>query len=456
MKRTGRATQSVPQSPGRRRFLAASLAAGGATIIPASVLGRTSQAPPSQQIRVGVVGLGSRGFNLVDDLLAEQDARIVALCDVDSLHHRDRPWGQGPAFGRDPARRKVEKHYGEKSAAEGLFLSGDFRQLCARDDIDAIVVATPDHWHALVAIAAIRAGKDVYCEKPLAHQFAEGQAICREAARHKTVFQVGSQQRSSDEFRRAVELVLNGHIGKVTAVEVGLPSGYPEPMGDPTIEQPPSHLDYELWCGPAPKLPYMRARHHRWWRGHLAFGGGVLMDWIGHHNDIAQWALGEALGGPQRVEAVGWTFPPTDIYNTPHHYQIRCLYAGGIASTISDAHRTGTRWIGEEGWVFVDRGKLEASDPAWTKKGFDPGKIRLGPSPGHMRNFLDCVASRRQCVAPPEIALRSITPGLLGYVSNAVGRALRWDSQQQRILEDDEAQKTLMSSSFRPPWSLEG
>jgi predicted dehydrogenase len=308
----------------------------------------------------------------------------------------------------------------------------------------------------MVAVDAVRAGKDVYCEKPVAHTFAEGQAICRAVAKNKAVFQVGSQQRSTAEFRKAVELIRNGHLGKVKTVEVGLPSGYPEPMGDATIEEPPEHLDYELWCGPAPKLPYMRARHHRWWRGHLAFGGGVLMDWIGHHNDIAQWALGEHRGGPQTVEAVDWTFPETEIYNTPHHYQIRCQYAGGIASTISDATPVGAKWIGDDGWIFVARGKLQASDPRWTEKGFDPGQFKLGDAPVHMRNFLDCVKSREECVAPAEIALRSITPGLLGYVSNALGRPLRWDAAAERILDDEEAEKTLKTFSYRKPWTLEG
>lgn len=435
------------------------MAAGAAaSIVPASALGRASQAPPSERIRVGVVGLGSRGFNLIDDVLPEDDAQIVAVCDVDSIHYRDRPWGQGTAFGCRPAQKKIEGYYARQASTRrfrGLRVTGDYRELVAGDDVDAVIVATPDHWHALVAIDSIRAGKDVYCEKPLAHTFTEGQAICREVARHKAVFQVGSQQRSTAEFRTAVELVLNGLIGKVKSVEVGLPSGYPKPMGDPAIVEPPDHLDYEFWCGPAPKLPYMRARHHRWWRGHLAFGGGVLMDWIGHHNDIAQWALGEHRGGPQVVEAVDWTFPDTEIYNTPHHYQIRCQYAGCITSTISDATPVGTKWIGEDGWIFVTRGKLEASDRRWTKKDFDPGKTKLGPSPSHMRNFFDGVKSREECAAPPDIALRSITPGLLGYVSNALGRPLRWDAAAERILDDAEADKALRTFAYRKPWTLE-
>jgi len=327
---------------------------------------------------------------------------------------------------------------------------------CAREDIDAVVIATPDHWHALVSLESLRAGKDVYCEKPLTHRFHEGQLIYREVARRKAVFQVGSQQRSDARFRQAVELVCNGHIGKVRQVEVGLPPGYAKPQGDTTITAPPEHLDYDFWCGPAPKLPYMRARHHRWWRGHLAFGGGVLMDWIGHHNDIAHWALGMDRSGPLEVAAVGWTLPETDVYNTPHHYQIHCKYPGDVTSTISDTHRVGTKWIGADGWVFVNRGRLEASDPRWTQPAFDRGPIRVYESPGHMRNFLDGVKSRKPCVAPAETAHRSITPGHLGYVANAVQRPLRWDAEHERVVGDDQADKLLKEVAYRKPWEFTG
>ena len=443
----------------RRDFLSLTATCAAASIVPASAFGKGVRKTPSETLRIGVVGVGSRGFNLVDDVLREDDARIVAVCDVDSIHYRDRTWGQGRSYGRKPAQKKIAEFYAKEGSAkqvQGPDTYSDYRELLERDDIDAVIVGTPDHWHALVAIDAMRAGKDVYCEKPLGHTFAEGQAIYREAAKQKAVFQVGSQQRSGAEFRKAVELVRNGHLGKVKTVEVGLPAGYPEPMGDATVEEPPRHLDYDFWCGPAAKLPYMRARHHRWWRGHLAFGGGVLMDWIGHHNDIAQWALGEHRGGPEVVEAVGWTFPETDIYNTPHHYQIRCEYAGGIVSTIGDMHRVGTKWIGEDGWVFVTRGKLEASDPAWAKKDFDVGEFRLDVSPGHMRNFFDCIKSRGECAAPAEIAHRSITPGFLGYVSNATGRPLKWDAKGEKVVGDEEADKLLKSFSYRKPWTLEG
>ena len=185
-----------------------------------------------------------------------------------------------------------------------------------------------------------------------------GQAVYREVQKRQAVFQTGSQQRSDRLFRRAVELVRNGVLGQVHTIKVGQQAGYAQPMGDSKLEKVPRQLNYDFWCGPSQVLPYMRARHHRWWRGHSAYGGGVLMDWIGHHNDIAHWALGLDESGPEEVEAIDWTFPETDIYDTPVRYTIRCKYAGGVSSTISSENPAGLELIGSEGSVFVNRGKL--------------------------------------------------------------------------------------------------
>lgn len=433
----------------RRRFLQTSAAAVAApAILPARVLGNAGAAPPSERITLGVIGLGARGFNLLNALLEQPDAQIVAICDVDSHHYRDRPWGKGQAYGREPAKKKIE----QRSGARGVAVTKDFREVCARDDVDAVVVATPDHWHALCTLEALRNGKDVYCEKPVTHTFHEGQLVYREAAKRKAVFQTGSQQRSDVRFRRAVELVRNGHLGRVRRVEVGLPPGYDSPQGDPAAADPPDHLDYDWWCGPAPMLPYMRARHHRWWRGHTAYGGGVLMDWIGHHNDIAHWALDVDRSGPERVEAVDWSFPRTDVYDTPHHYEIRCEYPGGVTTSISSRHSRGATFIGEDGRVYVTRGRLRASDSRWIRKDFDPGPETVYRSDDHVRNFLDCVKSRRACIAPAETAHRSVTPGHLGYVSHRLGRPLRWDADKEKVVGDDRANELLHKHDYREPW----
>lgn len=436
---------SAPRRVSRRTFLAV----GAASISMPSIVPNFANAAPGERINVGVIGLGSRGFNLIDDLLAASDAQIVAVCDVDKLHYRDQPWGKGRKFGLKAAQEYIEQKSGSRSGVSGY---SDYHEVCLREDIDAVIVATPDHWHAICTLGALQNGKDVYCEKPVTHTFREGQTVYQEVANQKAIFQTGSQQRSDWRFRRAVELVRNGHLGRIQSIEVGLPPGYEAPQGDPKVTLPPEHLDYDFWCGPAPKLPYMRARHHRWWRGHRAFGGGVLMDWIGHHNDIAHWALDLDHSGPTRVEAVGWTFPQTNIYNTPHHYEIRCEYANGTKSSIGNGHSIGTRFVGDEGWAFVTRGKITASRKEWTDPNYDPGQEKVYESDNHMRNFLNGVRSRTACICPAETGHRSITPGHLAYVSQKLNRPLNWNPEEEVVIDDSDANKLLQAQDYREPW----
>ena len=432
----------------RRKMLASGIAAVAPIVVsPRAVL---AQNAPSNQIGLGVVGLGARGVYVMNQFMRQPDVRVVAICDVDSSHYRDRDPGKGPAFGLDPIKAKVDERYQESGS--GVFATKDFRQLCSRDDVDAVLIATPDHWHALCTQESVRNRKDVYCEKPVTHTFHEGQQIYRALADSDVVFQTGTQQRSDAKFRRAVELVRNGHLGKITNVEVGLPPGYGEPQGDPTVTDPPKSLDYNLWCGPSPMLSYMRARHHRWWRGHTAYGGGVLMDWIGHHNDIAHWALDLDRLGPTKVEAVNWVAAKTDIYDTPADYEIRCEYPNDVKTSISNRHKLGTRFVGEKGWVYVTRGKMLASNPQWIADEFEVGTGRVYRSDNHIRNFLDCVKSRKACVAPAETAHRSITPGHLSYVSHQLGRALQWDAKNEVVIDDAAANELLQKNEYRD-WS---
>ena len=283
----------------RRCFLKTSVltAVSAPTIIHSSALGQAGKPAPSNRITVGLVGCGGRGVGVMNSFLREPNAQVIATCDPYETHYRGQ--GKGRALGRKPAAEMVGKKYGSKPCDT----YADYRDLCARDDIDVVIVATPDHWHAVQALEALRNGKDIYCEKPVTHFFAEGQALYREVAKRGAIFQTGSQQRSATVFRNAVELVRNGLIGKVKEVQVGLPKGPDKIKGDPTEEDRSGREDYQHWTGPAPMLPYVHARHHQMWRVHLAYGGGQLMDWIGHHNDIAHWGLGEDQGGPIRVEA---------------------------------------------------------------------------------------------------------------------------------------------------------
>jgi len=447
-------TTRAPNNATRRAFLK-SLSA--AAIISAWGCAGPQRLSPNERIRVGFVGLGGRGYVLLRQFYSQPDVDIVALCDVQSEHYRDRPWGQGTAFGHHAAKAALYEAYASEAKSRTrpeIRLYSDYRVLCAQSDIDAVVIATPDHWHALCTLDALEHRKDVYCEKPLTHTFREGRLVYRAAKKSGSVFQVGSQQRSAPEFRRAAELVRNGHIGPVRLVEVGLPAGYAEPMGNTTVENPPDNLDYDMWTGPAEKLPYMRARHHRWWRGHTAYGGGNIMDWIGHHNDIAHWALDLDDSGPAQVEAVDWVYPNTDIYNVPNEFTIRCAYANSVESTISSRNATGTKWLGDDGWVHVDRGILKASDKRWLADDFNVGDKHVYHSPGHVRDFLDSMRTRDECIAPPETGHRAITPGHLAFVSQTLGRPLNWDPQREAVIGDKEAQRLLNRVEYRHPWKL--
>ncbi|MBI4606200.1 MAG: Gfo/Idh/MocA family oxidoreductase [Planctomycetes bacterium] len=424
----------------RRRFLGAAAGALAAPyVVPSSVLGLGGAAPPSDRIVMGVIGLGGMGSGNARAFMGQKDCQVVAVCDVDVKHLEE-------------AAANVNKHYANNDCKK----YSDFRELLARADIDAVVVATPDHWHALCAIAAVRAKKDVYCEKPVTHTFAEGQALVAAVKQHGRILQVGSQQRSEWGFRRAVELVTNGKIGKVKRVEVGLPTGHKKAEGDTKPQDPPPHVDYDFWCGPSPKLAYVPARLHWNWRWHLSYGGGQLMDWIGHHNDIAHWGLGRDESGPIEVKAAGFEYPEDrTVWNSAWNYEVLCTFDDGVTSSISNRHPMGCKWIGEAGWVHVDRGRLEASDPAWVKKEHDPGPKKAYESNDHRGNFLACVRSRKPTICPAEVAHRSITPGHLGLLSESLGgRAIRWDPKEERVIGDSEAEKRLKSVDFRKPWAL--
>ena len=434
----------------RRRFLKSSAAVvlGAPAIIPSSALGQAGKPAPSQRIAVGLIGCGARGVGVMKSFLNEPSVQVVAVCDPYKLHYRGRK--EGRALGCQPAAEAVGKKYGTKPCDT----YADYRRLCERKDIDAVIIATPDHWHAVQALESLRNGQDVYCEKPVTHFFPEGQALYREVAKRKAIFQTGSQQRSAGNFHRAVELIRNGLIGKVKEVHIGLPKGPAEIRGSVTLEDRSGREDYQLWTGPAPMLPYVHARHHQMWRLHLAYGGGQLMDWIGHHNDIAHWALGEDQGGPTRVEARNFNWSPVPVYKAPVNYEVHCEYAGGIRSSIGTHNPMGARFIGEDGWVYVNRGKLDVSNRDWLKPGFVPGEFKAYKSANHVRNFLDCIRSRKPAICPAETAHRSITPGHLGYVSEALGRALNWDPKTEQVIGDSEAQALLTKMHHRKPWTL--
>lgn len=431
----------------RRGFLTTTASTLAAPyIIPSTVLGKNTVAP-SERITLGIVGVKGVGSYNSKVFLRYPDAKIIALCDVDSKV-------------LDTRVGEINEKAGNKDCAKYR----DFREMIARDDIDAVCIATPDHWHALICIAAAEAGKDIYCQKPITHTFAEGQAVVQAVKKNGVIFQVGSQQRSRADFRQACELVLNGHIGKVKHIEVGLPTGHMSATDayaghkthHITEQTPPAHLDYNAWCGPSPKLPYIPARVHFHWRWHSAFGAGQLMDWIGHHNDIAHWSLGRDYSGPVEVQAMNFTFPDKDsIYDTAVDYEVWSKYDDGVSISCANKYPNGTKWIGEDGWIFCARSKFTASQTSWTKPDYDPGPKKLYHSPEHHRNFLDGVKSRQPCVCPAEVGHRSITPGHLGLLSQALGgREIHWDPVTETVLNDPEASLLLKRVDYRTPWAL--
>jgi len=436
----------------RRRFISATTAALAApTFIPAGALGQNGRPAPSNRIVIGIVGWGMMGPGNTQGLMAEKDCQVVAACDLDK-----RPLKQ--------AVDAINKHYDNTDCKA----YHDYREMVARDDIDAVMLAVPDHWHALTAVEAASRKKDIYGEKPLARTIAEQQAIVKAVQKNNRIWQTGSWQRSVDNFHKAAEIVRNGLIGKVTQVEVGLPGGhvdFKKTADKMQPSQPPPELDYEFWTGPSKMLPYIEGRVHMNWRWHYNYGGGQLLDWIGHHGDIAHWGLDFDDSGPMEIEGKG-EFPPEDaVWNTCAKYRITLKYPKDVTMTIAGGYpdiKMGTKWIGADGWVWVDRGGFEASNPEWKQWKEVPenlAKVRLyrsGPvlnQHAHYRNFLDCVKSRKPTVTPVETAHHSAISGHLSLIAMLVGRKIKWDAKEERIVGDDEASK-LLTRSYRAPWML--
>jgi predicted dehydrogenase len=454
----------------RRHFLAATGLAVAAPTLFSSCATKSSNRPaPSGRISVGVVGWGMQGPGNTNELLGLSDVQVVAACDLDKNHLQT-------------ALDTINGHYKNQDAKP----YHDYREMLARKDIDAVMLAVPDNWHALVATEAANNKKDIYGEKPLARTIAEQQAIVKAVKKNHCIWQTGSWQRSQAPFRKAAEIVRNGLIGKVTRVEVGLPNGhydfagtapallakFPNSPKDPeyltkvvpgspdwniAVTPPAPELDYEFWLGPARPDPYINARVHMNWRWNYNIGGGQLLDWIGHHGDIAHWGLGFDNNGPSEIEGHG-EFPPSDaIWNTSGKYRITLKYPEDITMIIAGGYddiRSGTKWIGTEGWVWVDRGGYDASTLDWFMKiPEDRYKVKLYQTKSHMRNFIDCVKSRQPTIAPVETAHHSAIPGHLGLISMLVGRKIKWDVAKERILGDPEASK-LLTRPYRQPWKL--
>ena len=434
---------SKRRSFSRRSFLRRSAALAGTTlafptIAPSSALGLGESVAPSNRIVLGAIGTGSMGTGDLNGFLGTPDVQVVAVCDVDRKHG-------------ERARDLVNRKYGNKDCAETV----DFREVIDRGDLDAIMTALPDHWHALPAIRAAEAGLDIHGQKPFARSIREGRAMVEAVERYGRIWQTGSQQRSDGKFRRACELVRNGRIGKVKYAEVGLPYGGSNDRKPPM--QPPPNLDYDWWIGPAPMRPYtdFGGQGVHWhWRWILDYSGGQLTDWAGHHIDICHWGLGLDRTGPVSIEGSG-KYPADGLYNAPYSYRFTCKYANGVEVLVADNRQVkqGAKWYGEDGWIHVNRGGLSAEPASILDEVIGPNETRLYESPGHKRNFLDCVKSRRETICPAEVGHRSISVGLLGEIAMLTGRKIRWNPDTEEILDDPGA-SALLGRSYREPWVL--
>jgi myo-inositol 2-dehydrogenase/D-chiro-inositol 1-dehydrogenase len=443
----------------RRSFMktaaAASTAVAVPTIIPASALGKDGRPAPSERMTLGCIGNGNNGMNWMRNFLSDDRVQVVAVCDVNKY---SKGYWADREGGRDVARAEVNKRYQNQSLTEKDCYP-DFRELLARKDIDAVQIATPDHWHALHVIHAARAGKHIYGQKPLSLTIREGRMMSDAVKKAGVTFQTGSQQRSSIHFRKGIELVRNGFIGKVHTIKVGLPGGHPDynKHGREKEETPvPEGLDYKLWLGPAPEAFYCPARLHVNWRWNLDYSGGQVTDWGAHHIDIAQWAMKNQKTGPVSFTNLKGHFPPrSELYNTADRYDWECTYKDGLKLLVGTGQKGGVTFEGEDGkWIHTNRGRLQSNPEDIVKSKIDDSMERVYVSNDHVRNFVDCVFSGKEPIAPIEDAHRTISIAHLGNIALQLEReTLNWNPEKEVVVNDVAANK-MLSRPYRAPWKL--
>ncbi len=424
----------------RRRFLrrtaaaAAALALPGAPAIGSRALGAAAPADATGAIGIGLIGCGSLGVNYhLRKYLPMDDVRLVAVCDVD----RSR---------REQAADRVKNHYG---SAQRPGCYNDYRELLDRKDVDAVIVVTPDHWHALQTIHACQAGKDVHCEKPLTLTVAEGRAMVNAARRHARIVQCGSESRSNASLRRACELVRNGRIGKLHTVRAGLGANPFCPWVPPGAK--PAGLDWNLWLGPAPAVPYHVQRCFYTFRWFRDYSGGKLTDWGAHMNDIAHWGMGTDDIGPVRVEAKA-RHVPGNLYEFAPEFEVVYTYENGVR-LISSSDAPHVTFEGTLGTIRTRFGDVSSSPADIATTPLGANDLRLQPSDDHDRDWLRAIRTRERPVADVEIGHRSATVCHLGNIALRLGRPLEWDWDWEEFMDDDDANRHL-SKPMRAPWHL--
>ena len=457
----------------RRKFLKGAACGVAAVycapaIVPSSVFGALA---PSNRINVGMIGMGNQSQADLPAFLTQPDTQVLAVCDVNTASHGYRSPKQ--FLGRKPGRDAVNAFYADKTGAgqyKGCDAYNDFRKIIEREDIDAVVIIVPDHWHALMTVMAAKAGKDIYCEKPLSLTVRDGQAMVKAVREHKRVLQTGSHWRSHDVVQKACELVRNGRIGQVKRIITEVAENNFKGPGPGWQPMPvPEGFDYETWLGPAPLAPYHKDRCFYRFRFIMDYSGGQTTNFGAHSNGLAQWALGKDDTGPVEFEDLNSEWPePGDLFTTPNKVHFRAQYADGIELECTTTKRGfGARFEGTEGWIeFTGRGLI--TSPASLKDSeIGPCEIHLSPdgkdrpentpkgsqSFEHVRNFLDCMKSREDPIERVEAGHRTASICHLGNIAMKLRRKIHWDPRQEEIIGDDEA-AAMLGRPMRAPWTL--
>ncbi len=449
----------------RRQYLKkTAVAAAGVmalpTIVPSSVFGKDA---PSEKITIGQIGFGriAQSHDLPETLKYDA-ARFVAVADCDLKRAQE-----GKSF--------IENWYKEHKGTEKMVdvkVYQDYREMLADSSIDAVIISTPDHWHAQPAMEAAAAGKDVYLQKPTSLTVAEGRALANCVRAKNVILQVGTQQRSSSQFRIAAELVRNGRIGQLHTVRIGLP-GDPPGENEPLMAVPKT-LDYDMWLGSTPETYYTEKRVHPQgdysrpgWLRCEQFGAGMITGWGQHHLDSAHWGMNAEYTGPIEVEALA-EFPRSGLWDVHGDFMVKALYEDNVSMFISGGYTNGIRFEGSEGWIFVSRGSysatasdpvsqkasaqaLDASDQSILASTIADNETKLYVSEDQHGNWLDCIKSRKQPISPAEVGHRVCSTCLISHIAMKLSRKLYWDAANERFRDDPEA-NAMLSRTQRGPW----
>jgi ketosteroid isomerase-like protein len=417
-------------------------------LVPSRVLGGKGQLPPSDRIVLGCIGVGGMGTGHVRGFLRHKDVRIAAVCDVRETY-------------RDRAKKTVDEYYGDQAC--GTY--NDFRELLARDDIDAVMIATPEHWHALIGIEAARQGKHMYYEKPMSLTVAEAKAVREAVNRYAVVFQFGTQQRSSHDYRFTCELVRNGRIGKLQTIMIGSAGGEYSHIPEQPPQPVPPGFDYDTWLGPAPLAPYCDIRVSNTWMFISDYGLGCLDGaWGIHDVDFAQWVNNSDASGPIEVEGAGKFYD--DIRDTAYSWEVEHKYANGVRLIHMDmvtARKRAKQFhirnymasviFGSEGWIYVSRQGMQTNPESLMQTVIGPNEVKVIKSDDHRRNFLDAIKTRQPTISPVEAAVRAETVCQQAHIAMKLARKLRWDPIKEAFVDDEQANR-MLSRAMRSPWHL--